>query len=172
MTSDESAKKLKMLLKQLFQYEAADLDYGIPKLMNFKRKEIEKFVESGLFEATEGAFKGLAAADQKGAEDELKALAEKINEMDSGTIDGKGEVKKNKEMAKVKEYLERKKQVDQLAFTQSKMDDVYSNVYEFFNRYYEDGDFISKARDGGRAKYRVPYNGEEVLLHWATKDQY
>ncbi|WP_432481478.1 hypothetical protein [Moraxella sp. ZY200743] len=41
----------------------------------------------------------------------------------------------------------------------------------FFGRYYEEGDFISQRRYKGDT-YAIPYNGEEVLLHWANKDQY
>ncbi|MCK4816588.1 site-specific DNA-methyltransferase, partial [bacterium] len=42
----------------------------------------------------------------------------------------------------------------------------------FFSRYYDDGDFLSKRRYSRREKYAVPYNGEEVYLHWANNDQY
>lgn len=48
---------------------------------------------------------------------------------------------------------------------------VYRHLLTFFGRYYEDGDFISQRRYKGNT-YAIPYNGEEVLLHWANKDQY
>ncbi|MCL6561232.1 MAG: S49 family peptidase, partial [Firmicutes bacterium] len=37
---------------------------------------------------------------------------------------------------------------------------------------YEDGDFISKRRYGRHETYAIPYNGEEVMLYWANRDQY
>jgi adenine-specific DNA-methyltransferase len=49
---------------------------------------------------------------------------------------------------------------------------IYNDLYTFFSRYYEDGDFIAKRRYGRDETYAIPYNGEEVVLHWATKDQY
>lgn len=49
--------------------------------------------------------------------------------------------------------------------------DVYSALYSFFNRYYEDGDFISKRRYK-EGVYAIPYEGEEVKLYWANQDQY
>ena len=49
---------------------------------------------------------------------------------------------------------------------------VYNHLLDFFSRYYDAGDFISQRRYGGKDRYAVPYNGEEVLLHWANKDQY
>ncbi|WP_373589197.1 site-specific DNA-methyltransferase [Actinobacillus succinogenes] len=48
---------------------------------------------------------------------------------------------------------------------------VYSHLLTFFSRYYEQGDFISQRRYKGDT-YAIPYNGEEVMLHWANKDQY
>lgn len=49
--------------------------------------------------------------------------------------------------------------------------EVYSRMTEFFKRYYKEGDFISQRRykDG---VYAIPYEGEEVKLHWANHDQY
>jgi adenine-specific DNA-methyltransferase len=49
--------------------------------------------------------------------------------------------------------------------------EVYDHLYRFFRRYYHDGDFLSLRRytDG---TYAIPYNGEEVKLHWANADQY
>lgn len=48
---------------------------------------------------------------------------------------------------------------------------VFSHLLTFFSRYYKDGDFISQRRYKGDT-YAIPYAGEEVMLHWANKDQY
>ena len=37
--------KLKTLLRELFQFDAADLDFGIYRIMNQRRAEIESFVK-------------------------------------------------------------------------------------------------------------------------------
>ena len=49
---------------------------------------------------------------------------------------------------------------------------VLNHLYAFFRRYYDSGDFISQRRYSKEARYAIPYNGEEVLLHWANADQY
>ena len=49
--------------------------------------------------------------------------------------------------------------------------DVYSALYTFFSRYYDEGDFISKRRYK-EGVYAIPYEGEEVKLYWANQDQY
>jgi len=50
--------------------------------------------------------------------------------------------------------------------------EVFNHIYQFFSRYYDNGDFMSLRRYSAKQKFAVPYNGEEVLLHWANKDQY
>ena len=51
--------------------------------------------------------------------------------------------------------------------------EVYSHLYSFFSRYYEDADFISlRRRTAGKETYSIPYDGQEVVLHWTNKDQY
>ena len=50
--------------------------------------------------------------------------------------------------------------------------EVFNLSYEFFSRYYSDGDFIPQIRYGGRDKYMIPYNGQEVELYWATRNAY
>ena len=48
----------------------------------------------------------------------------------------------------------------------------FNHLYTFFSRYYEDGDFIPRRRYSQTERYAIPYNGEEVYLHWANRDQY
>ena len=52
------------------------------------------------------------------------------------------------------------------------MTDVFNLSYEFLSRYYSNGDFIPQIRYGGRDKYMIPYNGQEVELYWATRNSY
>ncbi|MGB9763499.1 MAG: hypothetical protein ACPLW7_05890, partial [Minisyncoccia bacterium] len=49
---------------------------------------------------------------------------------------------------------------------------IFNLTYEFFSRYYSDGDFIPQMRYGGRNKYMIPYDGREIYLFWATKNLY
>ena len=47
---------------------------------------------------------------------------------------------------KKQQYLQLQKQLAEGADLAALETDVYSALYSFFNRYYEDGDFISKRR--------------------------
>jgi len=67
--------------------------------------------------------------------------------------------------------------LDAVKDTASAEADIYDHLYRFFERYYDDGDFISRRyyvreTSGKAAPFAVPYNGEEVKLHWANADQY
>jgi len=44
---------LKDHLRELFQFDSSDLDFGIYRIMNYKRKEIENFIEQDLIQAVE-----------------------------------------------------------------------------------------------------------------------
>jgi adenine-specific DNA-methyltransferase len=141
--------------------------------MNFKRKEIEKFIEQDLIVEAERQFQEYNQAGQADLKSEVDKLrAEIVRDFGEGTLDSVGNVKKNEDAPKVKLYLDKKKLLEEAKVTQSQISDVFNHIYEFFSRYYDKGDFIPKRRYGGKNKYYIPYNGEEVALYWATKDMY
>ena len=49
---------------------------------------------------------------------------------------------------------------------------VYNRIYDFFSRYFDNGDLIPQLRFGGRTKYYIPYNGNEVSLYWVNDNEY
>jgi adenine-specific DNA-methyltransferase len=170
---EASREKVKSLLKELFQFDTQDLDFGIYRIMNFKRKEIERFIDEDLIAAAEAEFKEYAKSGMVDLQKEADRLrAEIVRDFGEGTIDEQGKVLKDKDAPKIREYLDEVSELASTKVTQSQIEDVFNHIYEFFSRYYDKGDFISKRRYGGREKYYIPYNGEEVLLHWANNDQY
>ena len=52
---------------------------------------------------------------------------------------------------------------------ESEAANCYYHLHTFFSRYWDEGDFIPRARRGGTAAYAVPYNGQDTHFHWATK---
>ncbi len=170
---EDVREKVRGLLRELFQFDAQDLDFGIYRIMNFRRKEIEKFIEQGLIAEAERQFQEYSRVGQEELKSEVEKLRNEIlRDFGEGTLDSEGNVKKNEDAPKVRLYLDRRRQLQEAVVSQSQISDVFNHIYEFFSRYYDKGDFISKRRYGGRDKYYIPYNGEEVVLHWANKDQY
>jgi adenine-specific DNA-methyltransferase len=152
-------EKLQTLLSELFQLDQADLDFGIYRIMNQKRDEITRFLEKELLPQVKTAFAQYQPADKKVLEAELQKAIQGAQAlgMDPNLV------------PKVKELREQTANysVDTLALE----NEVYSHLYSFFRRYYESGDFISMRRYK-EGVYAIPYEGEEVKLHWANADQY
>ena len=65
--------------------------------------------------------------------------------------------------------LAQKSELDQIIALEH---EIFSNLYSFFARYYEGGDFLSLRRYRNNDTFVIPYKGEEVKLHWANADQY
>ena len=72
----------------------------------------------------------------------------------------------------LKKYLEEKERIGSSQTRDQRSDAVFNHLYTFFSRYYDDGDFIPRRRYSQTERYTVPYNGEEIYLHWANRDQY
>jgi adenine-specific DNA-methyltransferase len=64
-----------------------------------------------------------------------------------------------------------RKQLGTCASLEAMENEVFSLLTNFFKRYYQQGDFISLRRYK-KDVYAIPYEGEEVKLHWANHDQY
>jgi len=170
---ESNREKVKRLLRELFQFDVQDLDFGVPRILNIRRQEIERFIEEDLIRAVEAEFKEYAKAGMVELQKEVESLKTEINrDFGEGTIDEQGHVRKHEDTPKIKDYVKKVEELKSAEISEAHMNEVFNHVYEFFSRYYDKGDFISKQRYGGRDKYYVPYNGEEVVLHWANKDQY
>lgn len=170
---ENSRDKVRRLLRELFQFDAQDLDFGIYRILNFRRREIEHFIENDLINAVEAEFKEYAKAGLVELQREVEKLRVEINhDFGEGTIDERGRVRKHEDTPKVQDYVKKVDELKSAEVSEAQMNEVFNHVYEFFSRYYDKGDFISKRRYGGKEKYYVPYNGEEVVLHWANNDQY
>ena len=170
--------KFQGLLRDLFQFDCADLDFGIYRIMNHKRDAVERFITEQLPNsvATELDVGPLAQQDRADANlaqarDELIQLAESVGET---AFDEHGELTEKygtvPASAKYRDALNRAADGSRSRDTVEAA--IYNHLYTFFSRYYEEGDFISKRRYSRNQRYAIPYNGEEVYLHWANSDQY
>ena len=150
--------KLLAKLTEMFQLDQADLDFGIYRIMNSKRDEIVRFLEKDLLPqvksvlATAQGDIGTAGAEElKQAEDAARGLG--MNPDDS---------------PKVRELRAKYAGGGDIGALEQ---EVFNHLYSFFRRYYDEGDFLSLRRYK-EGVYAIPYEGEEVKLHWANADQY
>jgi len=152
---DDLVKKL----KEIFQIDRPELDFGVYRILNSRAVEINDYLDN-----------------------RLKA---KVNETlaasGSATITSLHAELKKKEMQYVADGMEpdavpavlalRQKIADYGTGVTEHENSVFTHLLTFFSRYYDKGDFISQRRYKGDT-YAIPYAGEEVMLHWANKDQY
>jgi len=166
-------KRFYELLRELFQFGCADLDFGIYRIMNHKRDVIEKFISNDLPKAITKELESGVLADQSEAARELTEVAKQITEsLDRDALDPDGNLVKFQETEIGKKYLDLKRKAAGGSGQEALEAVIFNHLYSFFSRYYQEGDFISKRRYSKRQKYAIPYNGEEVYLHWANHDQY
>ena len=157
----EKLQRFTDLMKQVFELDKSDLDFGIYRIMNIRKAEIEKFLTEGLPQKVRDTLAPFAQGDK----DEIKAKMAQIEQ-------ALGDVSAIPDTVPMKaEYLKLQKQLAEGTDLAALETDVYSALYSFFNRYYEEGDFISKRRYK-EGVYAIPYEGEEVKLYWANQDQY
>ncbi len=171
---NDSLKKFQRLLREIFQFDCADLDFGIYRIMNHKCGVIEKFITQDLPKAVAEELDRGALADQSQAAKELTEVAEQIREtLGKDALDADGNLAETyHETPLGKKYLGLKEKAAGGRDREALQSTAFSHLYTFFSRYYQDGDFISKRRYSKRQKYAIPYNGEEVYLYWANHDQY
>lgn len=172
MVEGEKFNKVRELLRKIFQFEDSDLDFGIYRIMNLKKKEIEKFIDKDLKEEIDKEFSNLMSSKEANLGDERDKLKAQIKNTFGDDINSIVENPQFKETPLIKRFLEIESQLKQEVEIESKEDQIYDSILSFFSRYYDEGDFISKRRYSNNEKYAIPYNGEEVYLHWANNDQY
>ncbi|PFS97582.1 site-specific DNA-methyltransferase [Bacillus cereus] len=146
-------------LKEIFQINQPELDFGIYRILKIRANEIEDFLSTKL----RGNVR--AILDDSSSEELKKLNVELNNKVKQYQEDGL-------DPDNVPKVVELRKQISELITRSSEQEnEIYSHLLTFFSRYYDQGDFISQRRYKGDT-YSLPYAGEEVILHWANKDQY
>lgn len=157
--NDNKRQQLISKLKELFQLDQPDLDFGLYRIMHAKSAEITQFLEKDLLPQVQAAFALYKTADKADIE---KELAKVIAGIEAAGMDPT-------QSPKVKE-LQVKLQSDAVDLGGLE-GEVYDHLLNFFRRYYSEGDFLTR-RVYKPGVYAIPYEGEEVKLHWANADQY
>lgn len=166
--------KFQGLLKKLFQFDCAELDFGIYRIMNQKRAVIERFIEKDLLEAVGTELTSGSLAQESALAQQLADVTAQIKEnFGDEALDAEGNLDAQYHTSKRgKQYLELREKAGKPKSSPELEAQIFNHLYTFFSRYYDDGDFMSLRRYSKRDKYAIPYNGEEVHLHWANSDQY
>jgi adenine-specific DNA-methyltransferase len=152
-------EKLKTLLKELFQLDQPDLDFGLYRVMHAKSAEVTQFLDKDLPPQVKEAFSLYKTADKAELEEKL---VQSIKQALALGAEPETLPKVQALRAKLKSEAV---DIDALE------NEVYDHLFSFFRRYYSEGDFLAK-RVYKPGVYAIPYEGEEIRLHWANRDQY
>ena len=152
-------EKLKTLLRELFQLDQPDLDFGIYRVLHARSAEVSQFLDKDLLPQVKASFTQYKTADKAKLE---RTLSTVIAGVEAAGLDPD-------DSPRVKELRNQltSHAVDVVALE----GEVYDHLFGFFRRYYSEGDFLAK-RVYKPGVYAIPHEGEEVTLHWANKDQY
>jgi len=150
--------KLIDTLREIFMLDKAELDFGIYRIMNQKRKDIEQFLEKDLIPQVKQVLADSLSVDTVAIQ---KELADAVKALQSLGVDPDTSDK----------VLQMKARLGQAGDLIGMENEVFSLLSNFFKRYFDNGDFISMRRYK-KDVYAIPYEGEEVKLHWANADQY
>lgn len=121
----DNFSKLVDLLQELFQLDQADLDFGVYRIMNARRNEINRFLTQDLLPQVGEAFNEYRSADKAVLKQELDKAIEGAKKLgfDPDTAPKVKELREKYEASSV-----------DVASLES---EVYDHLYTFFKRYYD-----------------------------------
>ncbi|MGP9674630.1 MULTISPECIES: site-specific DNA-methyltransferase [unclassified Halomonas] len=164
-TADGHKERFIKLLHELFQLDKPELDFGLYRIMHAKSDQLSRFIREDLAQAIEDAFAKQGEQQLSAMRHDIDEKRKQAEELGAPDPDSAPAVKQ----ARAAYHVAKQEQ--------SASVDIYDHLYRFFSRYYDKGDFMSRRHhvaenDSRAAPYAVPYDGREVYLHWANKDQY
>ncbi|MEI6267658.1 MAG: DNA methyltransferase [Methylococcaceae bacterium] len=181
-TETSSIQQLKYFLKEMFQFNANDLDFGIYKIYNLKRKEIESFIDGDEANCLEPTInQTLEKVSNIEKQVELTSLSNYLTKLNKGAL--LEDTTKNFEL--IQKFIDTEENeaekeklasaltasTKQFSITDEIKDKIYSHILGYFEMYYSNGDFGYNNRS--RSLYKVPYeadyDGNDTMFHWKHK---
>ena len=129
---NQKYEKLQTLLKELFQLDQPDLDFGLYRVMHAKSTEVSQFLDKDLLPQVQDAFALYQSADKAEIE---KNMSKAIEQSQGLGVDPET-------TQKVKDL--RAKLTSDAVDIGSLESEVYDHLFSFFRRYYAEGDFLAK----------------------------
>ena len=145
-------------LKERLQFDRPELDLGLCHVQQVKSAEASQFLDKHLLPQVQAVFDQYRTADKAELEKELSTV---IAGIEAAGMNPDDSPKFKDSRARLKSYAV---DFDALA------NEVYDHLFSFFRRYYSEGDFLAK-RVYKQGVYTIPYECEEVTLHWTNEDQ-
>jgi len=127
---NERLERFTDLMKQVFELDKSDLDFGIYRIMNIRKAEIERFLTEGLPEKVRETLAPFADGDKAETQAQIAEIEKNARDfgMDASSLPESNPMGKK--------YRELQKKLAEGTDLDALETDVYSALYSFFNRYY------------------------------------
>jgi len=182
----EGYSRFEELLKTLFQFEFADLDFGIYRVFRQRRQVVEQYFAQKLPQRLSAYLEGLAASSRGALEDDLRRTKDRLRELapalmdaETGSLDGQAEQVAEAmggEVADtIRTWRSQEEQLKDYTLAEGQINQVLLLLTDFFGRYYQEGDFMPLPKFGRREEYALDsfpgasYRVEDPFFHWATR---
>ena len=194
MSQASAFAQFQQFLREMFQYDNNDLDFGLFKVLRLKRNYIEQFIsgdsEQDLKQIVQRELAAIRSAD---SEDEREILGHYLDNLGQKTKNAwaalQPEPNDADKQAKLRQAVEALEEEDKLAATLQRLErwlatqrisvshleaQLYNYLLNFFELYYQNGDFgyNSRASSAFKVPYEADYDGSDTLFHWKHKDSY
>jgi adenine-specific DNA-methyltransferase len=194
MPQPTAFEQFQQFLREMFQYDNNDLDFGLFKVLRLKRSYIEQFISGdGEQDLRQIVQRELAAIRSTESADEHELLGNYLISLGKKTSDAWAALQPDphdtEKQAKLRQAIVALEEDDKLANTQKRLDrwlatqkvslshieaQLYNYLLNFFELYYQNGDFgyNSRASNAFKVPYEADYDGSDTLFHWKHKDSY
>ena len=194
-TNSQAFDQLRIFLKDMFQFEEHDLDFGIYRITRLKRQFIQAFIDGDADESLRStvsrALGNLQNSQSETARNWLSAFAAQFGEMGRPLWQSVEENPEDKAaqdqfkgllaMPALSDDQRQQAEMQLKAFLDTRQlsaeqleAKVYNHLLNFFELYYQNGDFgyNTRAATAFKVPYEADYDGSDTLFHWKHKDSY
>ena len=178
---DSRTRFVELLRNDILKLDlAAQLDFGIYRILNYRHHEIDEYLNKRLAPRIDKVLSRKAdnalVATQMKRDDLVAAVKAKADEEEvtAGAFLADGTLNPAMTAFKVgRDYEQAEANVRKLQAAtvvgNSEESNLYNTLYNFFTRYYADGDFMPQPRRSRTTHYSVEYSGEDVHFHWRSR---
>ena len=167
----------------MFQFNSNDLDFGIYRIYNLKRKEIENFIDGSDENCLESIInKTLELVSNIERKVELTSLISYLKKFNQESLAnepaanyqkieqliinfGSNEVEKEHLISTLNTSTK------EFSITDEIKDKIYNHILGYFEMYYSNGDFgyNNRSRNLYKVPYEADYDGNDTMFHWKHK---
>lgn len=183
MSKENSIDQLKFFLKEMFQFNANDLDFGIYRIYNLKRKEIENFIDGKDEQCLEPIInKTLELVSNIEKQVELTSLTAYLKKFNQESLVNDPAANFDKIQQLIINFGDNEQEKESLTaaltastkefnITDEIKDKIYNHILGYFEMYYSNGDFgyNNRSRNLYKVPYEADYDGSDTMFHWKHK---